>query len=103
MLALTILCCRLSCNAYLLDLKPFLVALSSSTGLARLSLRRGRICHVDVRHWCLVYWCSGGCGDLVEVEAREVERERSWAVSRLWRLKKYFSQLPEQCRVAKCC
>ena len=70
------LCCLLSCDAYLLHLEPFLLAFSASTGLAGLGLGRGRICHVDVRHYCVMYRSGGGCGELVGVEALEVERGR---------------------------
>jgi hypothetical protein len=68
MLASTYIPCLLPCRAYLLDLEPFLVTLCSS-GLAGLGLGRGRICHVDVGHGCVMYRGGGVRGDLVGVEA----------------------------------
>jgi len=59
----------------LLDLETFLVALCS-TGLAGLGLRRGRVCHVDIRHDYVMYRGGGVRGELVGVEAAGVDAAR---------------------------
>lgn len=75
MLASISMSCPLSCDADLLDLETFLVALCS-TGLAGLGLRRGRVCHVDIRHDYVMYRGGGVRGELVGVGAAGVDAAR---------------------------